>query len=63
MSSMVDQFGDDPVEAAQRQAQAEASGVTTTAAASNSTDGPSEISLVRRKSGSIQDHSASTSAV
>ncbi|KAF7419437.1 hypothetical protein PC9H_002027 [Pleurotus ostreatus] len=63
MSSMVDQFGDDPVEAAQRQAQAEASGVTTMAAGSNSTDGPSEISLVRRKSGSIQDHSASTSAV
>lgn len=63
MSSMVDQFGDDPVEAAQREAQAEASGVTTTAAASNSTDGPSEISLVRRKSGGIQDYSASTSAV
>ncbi|KAL4255636.1 DUF6533 domain-containing protein [Pleurotus pulmonarius] len=63
MSSMVDQFGEDPVEAAQRQTQGEASGMSMTTPASSSTDGPSEISLVRRESGSVQSHSGSPSAV
>ncbi|KAF4566230.1 hypothetical protein EYR36_011646 [Pleurotus pulmonarius] len=60
ISSMVDQFGGDPVEAAQRQMQAESD---TTAAAENSYQRTSEWSLVRSESESTPNPSGSSLVV
>lgn len=61
MSSMVDQFGDDPVEAAQRQMRTESSSATATA--ESLVHGSSERSLALRISESTQNPSGSSSVV